>query len=77
MSLGPSKRAQQAGPSRPATDSPILPGAHCRDHNPRDFGKPLTGEKVGLWRYRIGEYRVICRIEDERQAVLVLRVAHR
>jgi mRNA interferase RelE/StbE len=47
------------------------------DPNPRDFGKPLTGEKVGLWRYRIGEYRVICRIEDERQAVLVLRVAHR
>ncbi len=45
--------------------------------NPRDFGKALTGEKVGLWRYRIGNYRVICRIEDERSNVLVLRVAHR
>ena len=46
-------------------------------HNPRDFGKPLTGDKVGLWRYRVGEYRVVCRIDDEQQAVLVLRIAHR
>ena len=46
-------------------------------HNPRDFGKPLTGDKVGLWRYRIGRYRVVCRIEDAQRAVLVLRIAHR
>ncbi len=45
--------------------------------NPRDFGRPLTGEKVGLWRYRIGDYRLVCRIEDDRLIVLVLRVAHR
>jgi mRNA interferase RelE/StbE len=45
--------------------------------DPRDFGKPLTGDKVGLWRYRIGRYRVVCRIEDARGAVLVLRIAHR
>jgi mRNA interferase RelE/StbE len=47
------------------------------EHDPREVGKPLTGDKVGLWRYRIGQYRVVCRIEDERQTVLVLRVAHR
>lgn len=47
------------------------------NHNPRDFGKPLRGEKVGLWRYRVGQYRVVCRIDDKRLAVLVLRVAHR
>ncbi len=46
-------------------------------HDPRDFGKPLTGDKVGLWRYRIGKYRAVCRIDDERLAVLVLRIAHR
>ena len=46
-------------------------------HDPRDFGKALTGDKAGLWRYRIGEYRVVCRIDDEHRAVLVLRVAHR
>jgi mRNA interferase RelE/StbE len=47
------------------------------DHNPRDFGKPLVGDKAGLWRYRIGEYRVVCRIEDDRLIVVVVRVAHR
>jgi mRNA interferase RelE/StbE len=47
------------------------------DHDPRGFGKPLTGDKVGLWRYRLGSYRVVCRIDDERGMVLVLRVAHR
>ncbi len=47
------------------------------DHEPRDFGKPLTGDKVGLWRYRIGKHRIVCRIDDEHQTVLVLRIAHR
>jgi len=47
------------------------------NHDPRDFGKPLTGDKVGLWRYRIGNYRIVCRIDDDRRAVLVLRIAHR
>ena len=47
------------------------------NHDPRGFGKPLTGDKVGLWRYRIGEYRIVCRIADEHRAVLVLRIAHR
>lgn len=45
--------------------------------NPRQQGKLLTGDKVGLWRYRIGSYRVVCRIDDDGQTVLVLRVAHR
>jgi len=45
--------------------------------NPRQHGKPLTGDKAGLWRYRIGKYRVVCRIEDDSQMVLVLRIAHR
>ncbi|MBZ5545028.1 MAG: type II toxin-antitoxin system RelE/ParE family toxin [Acidobacteriia bacterium] len=47
------------------------------NHDPRDFGKPLTSDKVGLWRYRIGQYRIVCRIDNERRAVLVLRIAHR
>lgn len=47
------------------------------DQNPRRFGKPLTGDKTGLWRYRIRDYRAVCRIEDDRVVVLVLRVAHR
>jgi mRNA interferase RelE/StbE len=47
------------------------------DEDPRRFGKALTGDKVGLWRYRVGDYRIICRIEDEIIVVLVLRVGHR
>jgi len=47
------------------------------DHDPRDFGKPLTGDKVGLWRYRVGEYRIVCRIDDGSGSVLVLRIGHR
>lgn len=45
--------------------------------NPRRWGKPLHGEKGGLWRHRIGDYRLICDIQDEKITVLVLRVGHR
>jgi len=45
--------------------------------NPKRFGKPLRGDKHGLWRYRIGVYRIICQIQTEKLVVLVLRVGHR
>jgi mRNA interferase RelE/StbE len=45
--------------------------------NPRQWGKPLQGEKRGLWRYRVGDYRLICDIQDEQITVLVLEVGHR
>jgi mRNA interferase RelE/StbE len=45
--------------------------------NPRQWGKPLHGEKRGLWRYRVGDYRLICDIRDESITVLVLEVGHR
>ncbi|MFZ0562027.1 MAG: type II toxin-antitoxin system RelE/ParE family toxin [Terriglobales bacterium] len=45
--------------------------------NPRLLGKPLHGDKGGLWRYRVGDYRLICDIQDELITVLVLRVGHR
>ena len=44
---------------------------------PRHFGEPLRGEMVGLWRYRIGDYRVICEIQDQQLVVLALAVGHR
>ena len=47
------------------------------DENPRRFGKALTGDKIGLWRYRVSQYRMICHIEDNTLTVLVLRVGHR
>jgi mRNA interferase RelE/StbE len=45
--------------------------------NPRQWGKPLHGDKGGLWRYRVGDYRLICDIQDERVTVLVASVGHR
>ena len=55
----------------------FLQTAPSGDINPRTQGKALHGDKAGLWRYRIGSYRVVCRIEDAAKTVLVLRVAHR
>jgi mRNA interferase RelE/StbE len=48
-----------------------------RRTDPRDLGKAMTGDQAGLWRYRIGDYRLVCRIDDEAELMLVLRVAHR
>ena len=45
--------------------------------DPRRFGSPLSGNFVGLWRYRIRDYRLICNIEDNWLLVSVLRAAHR
>lgn len=41
------------------------------------MGRALTGAATGLWRYRVGDYRLVCRIEDRRVVVLVLAIAHR
>ena len=45
--------------------------------NPRHFGEPLKGGRAGLWRYRVGDYRVICQIRDDVLVVLALAVGHR
>ena len=46
--------------------------------DPRSIGKALRGSRLGeFWKYRVGDYRLICKIEDTRLVVLVLRVGHR
>jgi mRNA interferase RelE/StbE len=46
--------------------------------NPRSIGKALHGSRLGeFWKYRVGDYRLICKIEDDRLVVLVLRIGHR
>ena len=45
--------------------------------NPRSKGKGLTSNLVGLWRYRVGDYRVICRIVDSELVIIALSVGHR
>jgi mRNA interferase RelE/StbE len=46
-------------------------------NNPRDIGKGLSFDRSGLWRYRVEDYRIICRIQDEDITILVLEVGHR
>jgi len=43
----------------------------------RRFGKELTGNKIGLWRYRVENSRIVCRLENEKLRVLVIAVGHR
>ena len=46
--------------------------------DPRSIGQALRGSRLGeFWKYRVGSYRLICKIEDDRLLVLVLRVGHR
>ena len=52
-------------------------GADPGAGRPRSTGKALAGERAGFWRYRVGQDRLICRIDDERLVVLVLEIGHR
>ena len=46
--------------------------------DPRSIGRALQGSRLGeFWKYRVGDHKLICKIEDDRLVVLVLRVGHR
>ena len=46
--------------------------------NPRSIGAALHGSRLGeFWKYRVGDYRLVSKIEDDRLLVLVLRIGHR
>ena len=45
--------------------------------NPGQFGRPLRGAKHGLWRYRVRDYRILCRLEKQVLIVVVVAVGHR
>lgn len=47
----------------------------CSD--PRAHGKGLTANRSGEWRYRVGGYRVLCTLEDDRLIVQVFTIGHR
>lgn len=65
----------------PQHSARILKFLHQRVANlddPRGIGKAMQGPRLGeFWGYRVGTYRLICKIEDDRVVVLVLRVGHR
>ena len=46
--------------------------------DPRSIGAALHGSQLGeFWRFRVGDYRLICKIEDARLLILVLPIGHR
>lgn len=45
--------------------------------DPRQLGTSMVGDRAGKWRYRVGDYRVICQLIDDRLVVLVVHVGHR
>lgn len=45
--------------------------------DPRQYGKALRGEKGELWRYRVGDHRLIAAIEDKTVTILIVAVGHR
>lgn len=47
----------------------------CED--PRAHGKGLTANRSGEWRYRVGDYRILCEIRDDELVVLALEIGHR
>ncbi len=45
--------------------------------NPRLFGKALSADHKGKWRYRVGDYRILCLLEDENILIIVIAIGHR
>lgn len=45
--------------------------------NPRQHGKPLSANRNGQWRYRVGDYRIIADIQDNKLVILVIAIGHR
>lgn len=62
------------------TQSRILKFLRTRvavDDDPRRIGKRLSGPMSNVWRYRVGDYRLACQIEDQTVTVLVIAIGHR
>ena len=49
----------------------------AKSGEPYALGSALVGEWSGYWHYRVGDYRIVCKIRDEALVVLVVKVAHR
>jgi mRNA interferase RelE/StbE len=75
------KKAQKSLKKMDKNDSRIIMAwisknlVDCED--PYIHGKSLEGNLKGKWRYRVGDYRLICNIDDEKVVILVLETAHR
>ena len=49
----------------------------ARLKDPRQLAEPLKGQLTKLWRYRVGDYRIVCELRDDELIVIVVRIGHR
>ena len=77
ISDGAEKNLRDIGPSAAREVFEFLEKRVQGNVDPRAHGKPLRQSKHGLWRYRVRDYRIICRLEDSILTVLVVAVGHR
>ena len=71
------KELRKLGPQAGRDVLSYLDESIACDEDPRRFGKGLKAELAGLWRYRVGDYRILCQIQDHELVVLVVAVGHR
>ena len=71
------KELKKLGKPNAARIIKVLEERIAKLDDPRELGKPLVGDWSGYWRWRIGDYRIIAKIEDERVVILIVRIAHR
>jgi mRNA interferase RelE/StbE len=79
VSLTQSAKRSLAALDRPVADRVIrfLDERVATSEDPRATGKALGGDLSGYWRYRVGDYRILCELKDDVLIVLVVDVAHR
>jgi mRNA interferase RelE/StbE len=71
------RQLHDLGPSAAAQIVAYLDKRICGTSDPRAFGKPLSGNLKGYWRYRVRDWRVLCRFEDQVLIVVVVALGHR
>jgi mRNA interferase RelE/StbE len=72
------KQLQKMGHSESARVRDFLHSRVKTLGNPRQLGVALQGSRFEhLWRYKVGDYRIICDIQDQRLVVLVIEIGHR
>ena len=77
ISPPPSGTSPTSARQPPKTFFPFSKHACVAPPDPTAFGKAPRGDLRGYWRYRVKDYRILCRIEHRRIVVVVISVGHR
>jgi mRNA interferase RelE/StbE len=74
----PLKQLEKLGKTNATRIISFLTDRIALDDNPRRTGQALQGSELGnYWRYRVGDYRILCDVQDHKLVVLVIEIGHR